>query len=471
MKTAEQDRSVSTKPRLRATARPPGPGALETLLLLPRLLYNPVLTCRELTRTYGGIVRLNLGVDTLYLLGQPEHAEYVLRERDEHFGKGGKLWAAARPIFGVGLATSEGGLWLRQRRLMQPQFTRSRFAALGDRMIAAIQEELVRWPALAAGEPFNLTEQIIYISMRIFLRTLFDTGVSDEEREELGRASHVLMTRLHYITWGSILPKWFVLPGTQRASEALELVDRLVFRTIEKRHREAREPRAGEERSGDLLAQLLAARDEQTGERMSDRQIRDEAVTLILSGYETTATTIIWSLYQIARRPEVERKLLEEIDQALGKRTPTFDDTAGLSYVKMVISETLRFHSTAWMTHRVSTVDEEIGGFRVPADSLVIILIDSIHHNPTVWEDPDEFRPERFSTEASAGRSRAAFIPFGMGPHQCIGNNFALIEATLVLVMLLQRYRIKLVSQHEVEPLPRMIQKPGVPVMVRLEPR
>lgn len=467
MKTAEQDRPASTKPRLRATARPPGPGVLETLLLLPRLLNNPVLTCRELTTTYGGIVRLNLGLDTLYLLGQPEYAEYVLRERDEHFGKGGKLWAAARPIFGVGLATSEGELWLRQRRLMQPHFTRSRFAALSDRMMTAIQEELVRWPALAAGEPFNLTEQIIYISMRIFLRTLFETGVSEEEREELGRASHILMNRLHYITWGSILPKWFVLPGTQRASEALQLVDRLVFRTIEKRRRGERET----DGSGDLLSQLLAARDEPTGESMSDRQIRDEAVTLILSGYETTATTIIWSLYQIARRPEVERKLLAEIDQVLGKRTPTFEDTAGLSYVKMLISETLRFHSTAWMTHRVSTVDEEIGGFRVPADSLVIILIDSIHHNPTVWEDPLEFRPERFSPEASAGRSRAAFIPFGMGPHQCIGNNFALIEATLVLVMLLQRYRIKLVSQHEIEPLPRMIQKPGVPVMVRLEPR
>lgn len=450
-------------------ALPPGPDALEMIKLLPSMLRNPVLFCREMVRRYGGIIRVNLGLDELYLVGQPDYAEYVLRgEHAENFGKGGKLWAAARPMFGKGLATSEGELWLRQRRLMQPQFTRQRFGSLSNMMTAAILEELEGWPALAAGRPFDLTTQIIYISMRIFLHTLFNTGVSRQEREEVGRSSHILMNQLHYITWGSMLPKWVVLPGAKRCNEALQAVNEFVFRTIDKRRRGENRTDARED---DILSLLLSARDETTGQGMDNQQIRDEAVTLILAGYETTATTITWSLYQMCRHPEVERKLVEEIDQVLGKRVPVFEDLARMPYVKMLISEVLRFHSTAWMTHRVSTQEEQIGGYRIPANSLVVVLIDAIHHNPAVWQDPYEFIPERFSQEASAGRHRAAFIPFGIGPHQCIGNNFALIEATLVLIMLLQRYRIRLVSEREIMPMPRMIQKPGVDVLVRLEPR
>lgn len=446
---------------------PPGPGALATLAALPSLLRNPMLLGRELIARYGGIVRLNIGLDNLYLIGQADYADYVLREHSDQFRKSGKLWNAASAMLGNGIATSEGDFWLRQRRIMQPQFTRQRLSALSDIMTSAAREELESWRELATGQPFNLAAQVTYLSIGIFLRTIFNTGMTRAEREEVGRATNTVISHLHHVMWGAVLPKWAVLPGTRRWNEAMRVVDQFVASTIDKRRR-AEVGTA--ERGDDILGLLIGARDESTGEAMSDQQLRDEATTLILAGFETTATAITWSLYELCRHPELERKIRQECDSVLGTRPPTFADLARLTYTKMFLSETLRVHSVVWMVHRLSTAEAELGGFRIPANSIVVVLVDAIHHNPALWKSPHEFQPERFSQQESAGRPRAAFLPFGMGPHQCIGNNLALIQATQVLVMLLQRYRIKLATPLSVQSLPRIVQKPREEVLVRLVP-
>lgn len=458
---------AQTADRLHDKPLPPGPGPRELLAALPRMLKSPPLFCRDLIARYGGIVRVNLGLDTIYLVAQPDYVEYVLKDRSEHFGKSGKLWAPVRLLMGNGLATSEGELWLKQRRLMQPQFGRQRLGDLCTIMATAIQEELNGWQVQAQGAPINLTAQITHLSMRIFLRTIFNTDADRAESREAERAIDTLVSHLHFLIWGSLLPRWVTLPGAKRWNEALRVLDRYVFSTIEKRRRDGSRA-AG--RIEDLLTLLINVCDE-SGQGMSDQQLRDEVTTLIIAGYENTATTITWCLYQLFQRPDSERRIREELDEVLGSRLPSFEDVARLGYTKLFISETLRFHSTLWLMLRHATAEEEIGGFRIPADSMIVIPIDAIHHNPRVWKDPEEFRPERFLPAESAGRSRGAFLPFGLGPHQCIGNNFALIQATLTLAMLLQRYRIKPVGSRKIENLPRIIQKPSRDLFAQVEPR
>jgi cytochrome P450 len=215
-----------------------------------------------------------------------------------------------------------------------------------------------------------------------------------------------------------------------------------------------RERRQSKEDKGDLLAMLLQARDEDTGAGMTDEQVRNEVATLMFAGHETTAVTLTWAFYLLSQHPEAERKLHAELAEALGGRTPTVADLPSLKYTRMVVEETLRLYPPAFGVTRQSLGEDEIGGYRIPANSSVSVIINNVHHDPRWWENPEQFEPERFSPERSVDRPNFAYLPFGGGPRLCIGNSFAMTEAQLALATVAQRYQLRLVPGHPVRPNP-----------------
>jgi cytochrome P450 len=262
----------------------------------------------------------------------------------------------------------------------------------------------------------------------------------------------------------STLMPWLPTPGNRRFRAAACELRGLVLDIIAQRRRENRD-------YGDLLSMLLAVRDEETGEGMNDEQLRDEVLTLILAGHETTATALSWTWYLLGQHPEVEAKLHAELDAVLDGRAPTMSDLANLNYTGMVIDEAMRFYPPVWAIGRAAIDDDEIMGYRIPKGSNLLLSQYHAHRHPSFWENPERFEPERFAAERAGGRPRYAYFPFGGGPRMCIGNIFALTEAQLVLATVAPRYRLRLDASHRVEPNPLVTLRPRNGVKVLLERR
>lgn len=405
----------------------------------------PLGFMREAAR-HGDVVRYRMAHMTWYQVNHPEGVRRVLQERNHDYGKGTLTARVLRPVLGDGLFISEGDMWLRQRRLMQPVFHRRSVAAFGELMTAAALETLERWEPLARrGEPFDAQAEMTRLTLEIVTAALFSSHVGDE-REAVSSAISTLVEDVSYRFEVPFYPPLSVpTPRNRRMRAALRTLDAAVYRIIEE-HRER-------EDASDLLALLMTARDPETGEAMSDKQLRDEVITLFIAGHETTANALTWAWYLLARNPEVETRLRAELDAELGNGPPAMADLPALPYTRMVLDETLRLYPPAWITNRQALVDDEILGYRIPAGAIVMLSPYVLHRHPHLWERPDEFDPERFSPERSVGRPRFAYFPFGGGPRQCIGKTMALTEAQLVLATIARRYRLRLVADRPVEPL------------------
>jgi cytochrome P450 len=402
---------------------------------------------RGLTR-YGDVARYRTAHLTWYQVNHPEGVRRVLQENNRNYGKGALTLGFFKPVVGEGLLTSEGGLWLRQRRLMQPVFHKRSVAAFGDLMTDGTLAMLERWrPSLETGTPLDVPAEMARLTLDIVTGALFHAHVGVEP-EAVGRAINTLVEDLGYRFEVPFYPPHRVpTPRNRRFRAALRTVDRAVYSIISERRR-------GGGDGEDLLALLMGARDEETGEAMSDEQLRDEVITLFLAGHETTANALSWAFYLLATHPGEEGRLRDELDEVLGgggRRVPTLDDVPRLAYTRMVLDETLRLYPPAWITNRQAIADDEILGHRIPAGAFVALSPYVLHRHPDYWERPDEFDPERFTPERSAGRPRFAYFPFGGGPRQCIGQGMALVEAQLVLATVLGRCRLRPVSDRPVE--------------------
>jgi cytochrome P450 len=324
------------------------------------------------------------------------------------------------------LAVSDGEFWLRQRRMMQPHFHRRRVAALTDLMTATIGEELATWaPAARSGAPFNLAPAFNRITMNVVVRTLFGTALSARESDAVGAEMAFALSHFYLDALAGALPAWLPIPGAGRFQQARATVDAALYDVIGR-------VRRGDGGDNTLIAMLLHMVDAETGAQMTDQQLRDEAVTLVLAGYETTNLALAWTCQLLTQHPKVLAKLQAEVD-ALEGRTPRFADLASLPYASMVIQESMRLRPPAWFYSHAALADDEIDGFAIPARTIVGVLAYMIHRHPDFWEESERFDPERFTPERSASRHRSAWIGFGLGQHQCIGRDFALMEAQLVL--------------------------------------
>ena len=438
---------------------PPGPRGVPFLGMLPAVRRNPTAVFMAAARRYGEVVSFKIGPRRGYLITNPADIRHVLQDNARNYHKS-PLYGKLRVLLGNGLLTSEGDFWLRQRRIAQPAFHRQRIAALGGVMAEAAREAATRWETATDGRPIDVDEEMMRLTRTVVLRTLLgaDLGPFSDTVDDAWR---VLNQHIGESFWSLGLIDWWPSANKRRVRAARAVLRGAVEHVIAERRRR---PSAG----ADLLSMLMAARDEDTGAMMTDQQLRVEVTTFLLAGQETTSLALTWIWYLLSQNPATQRRLEEEIDGALHGHPPEYDDLIKLPYARMVIDEAMRLYPPAWGFSRQALGDDEVGGFHVPAGWLVFIIPYVLHRLPAFWDTPDAFDPGRFTPERTAARHKFVYLPFGAGPRQCIGNQFALIEAHLILATLAQRYRLRLVPGHPVDAWPLITLRPrfGMPMVI-----
>ncbi len=444
-------------PRAFARSLPPGPPALPLLGHLLALGRDQLGFLRRCTREYGDVVPLRFGPNLVILLNHPTDLEDVLARKNRSFIKG-RYYQLLTPLLGNGLFTSEGDFWLRQRRLAQPAFHRERIAAYARVMVDFTEQTLATW---RPGESRDVNADMMQLTFRVVAKALFDADVAGDAHEmgtALALTLHDLDKEINGL--GLLIPPGWPTPGRLRLRQNVKRLDRIVFRMVQQRRL------AGDDR-GDLLSMLLQALDED-GTRMSDRQVRDEAMTLMLAGHETTALTLSWLWALLARHPDVESRLHQELATVLGDRPPSIEDLPALRYTEMVVREALRLYPPTVALGRETIQEVQIGDYRLPPHTNVMFTPFTVHRDPRWYEDPDAFRPERWADGLAQRIPRFAYFPFSGGPRLCIGQQFALMEAVLMVADIARRYRLVMAPGTEVKADPALTLriKGGLPMRV-----
>jgi cytochrome P450 len=424
-----------------AVAIPPGSSGAPLLGHMLPFRRDPAGFLLRTARQYPGeLVRFRPGPRDVYLVKHPDLIKEVLVTRQHDFSKSRALqWA--KLFLGEGLLTSEGEFHTRQRRLAQPAFHRQRIAGYGADMVRHGMQARERW---TAGQALDVDAEMMRLTLAVASSTLFGTDVAAEAaevREDVGTITS-LFPRFSLPFFGLIqkLP----LPSNARFDRAVARLDALVYRLIADRKH------GGGDR-GDLLSLLLLAQDEESGGGMTDRQLRDEVMTLLLAGHETTSNALTWTWYLLSQNAEAEARWREELRAVLAGRVPTVEDLPALRYTEMVLAESMRLFPPAWGIGRRALRDVVLGGFTIPEGTIVALPPYVVHRDERFWPEPDRFRPERFTAEARAARPRFAYFPFGAGARSCIGEPFAWMEGVLLLATIGQRWRLRLVPGHPVE--------------------
>jgi cytochrome P450 len=432
---------------------PPGPRGYPVLGVLPHLRSNPIRTFLDAADRYGDLVHLKAGPYHGFLASDPADIKHVLQDNARNYHKS-PLYERLRDGIGNGLLTSEDSFWLRQRRLAQPAFHRQRVMAMAEAMIACTEQMLERWDGTASlGAPIDVVAEMMALTQAIIVRTMFSTDLG-ATAEVVNRTWPVINRRIGETFWSTKLETTLPLPANRRFWRALRELETVVYRIIADR----RETRRDET---DLLSMLLSARDEETGAGMTDRQLRDEVLTMLLAGHETTSLALSWTYYLLSQHPDVEQGIADEVDMVIGDERPSFAHLDRLTCTRRAIEESLRLYPPAWGFSRQAVADDEIGGYHVPKGSLVFLIPFVVHRRPKLWPDPDRFDPDRFAPEHESARPRFAYIPFGGGPRGCIGNQFAMVEAQLIVAAIAQRYRLELLPDQDIRPEPLITLRPA----------
>jgi cytochrome P450 len=437
---------------------PPGPRGHALVGSLPELRADRLSFLSRTALQYGDVVNYRIATFHLMQVSHPDGIQRVLQENHRNYTKDSPTLREFRRVLGNGLFTSEGAFWLRQRRLMQPAFHRQRIAALGEMMVNATQAMLEGWQSASlSGQPLDISREMMALTLEIACRALFSADIQLHV-QEIGRAVTDVVEQVVFRFDHPFYPSPpFPTPRNRRYQAAMQSLDHIAYELIRKRRRQPVE-------GGDLLSLLIEMRDEETGQGMTDQELRDEVVTLLIAGHETTATALSWTFYLLSQNPPARQRLRQELDLVLAGRLPSTADLPSLPYARMVIDESMRLYPPAWVTERIAEADDEICGYKIPAGTVMVVSPYVMQRHPAYWENPGSFDPERFLPERSAGRPRYAYFPFGGGPRMCIGNSLALTEAQLVLATVVQHCQLELATEPPVEPLPLVIlrQKGGL---------
>ncbi len=422
---------------------------------------DPLAILQTLQQRYDRLVHLNIGGRHQYLVLQPEDAKHVLQENHRNYGRS-PAFRVLQIFLGNGLLTSDGDFWRRQRRLAQPAFHRQPLATLGQTMVSETADWITELHRLDKTNPINISQAFMDVTMRIVCKTLFSSNVVGK-LDGLSEALETLM----YLSNNRMLspirfPMSWPTPPQQRFRRAAQLVDTFIYDVIEQRRRSP-------ERHDDLLDMLLYAEDEDTGERMSDKQLRDECVTIFAAGHETTAVSMAWTMHLLTQHPDVQTRLREEVTTALGDAlTPAPDAFRSLSYTMQVIQESMRLYPPAWIMSRLAHADDHIGPYIIPAGDTALVSPYLLHHDPANWPNPERFDPERFAPGWEKERHSYAYLPFGGGPRLCIGNQFALMEMQILLAMLVRSFHFQAVPGQRIRTQPLITLRPRKPLYVRV---
>ncbi len=429
-----------------AKRMPPSP----EISSLRALIRDPLNFFQTITEQCGDIVCYRPAPDPAILINHPDFVRHVLLDNNHNYTKATYSNMIFNKVIGEGLLTSEGETWRKQRRMMQPAFHHTRLEQL-DRMITdATDAMLVGWQrAYEEGRPIDLPREMSALTLTVTTRALFGVDLGDEVREVgeiVNRAAKYLEKPSH--------PKLI-----QSVSELVALVDRI----IQQRKQDFQD-------AGDLLSSLIMARDEHSGAMMSDEQLRSQIMTLMLAGYETTASALTWTWYLLAKHPWAVERVRREARHTLNGAAPRYMDLEQMRFTRMVLNESLRLYPPAWTLGRRAVGEDRIGGYDVAPNTVIAVCVYSLHRHPAFWDEPERFNPDRFLPETSAGRHKFSYIPFGAGPRQCIGNNFGLMEAALVIACIAQRFELHLMPGIEAEPQALFVLRPGRDLLMSLHP-
>jgi cytochrome P450 len=451
---------TTTAARAGRAATPPGPSraaAWRMLLTMSRDRLGMMVSAAD---RFGDAAKLPVGPKTLYFFNHPEHAKHVLADNAANYHKGIGLVHARRAL-GDGLLTSEGALWRKQRGVVQPAFANRRIAAQAG--IVAHEAVMLVHRLRAAGRdgPVDVVRELTGLTLGVLGRTLLDA--------DLGRFSTVGgdfaavqdQAMFELATLGAV-PTMLPLPRQVRFRRARARLQTVVDELV-------RERVGGAGNGDDVLSRLIVSAAEEPDRKVGRQRLRDELVTVLLAGHETTASTLSWTLHLLDRHPEVAERLRDEARRVLGDRTPGYGDLAELRYTANVLSEVMRIYPPVWILPRKALDADVVGGYRVPPRADVLICPYTLHRHPAYWRRPECFDPDRFDPAGAAGRPRYAYIPFGAGPRFCVGNHLGMMEATLVIAVLMRELRLSTVAGHEVVPEPMLSLRirGGLPMTVR----
>lgn len=409
---------------------------------------------------FGDVVALEFLGYPMFQVNHPDLIQQVLTKKAKSFHKAKIYKKLLSAYLGNGLIISDGEFWKRQRKLAQPAFHTQRISAYADVMVGYTSDMLDTWQD---GQIRDMEADMMQLTLRVVGKTLFDVDMIDAS-QDVADALEGLVTEIPRLATRIVRPpKWVPTPMRRRRDNTIDLLDTVFADIISER-------RKTEIDHGDLLSMLMLARDD-NGEGMTDKQLRDEVLTLILAGHETTANVLTWTMYLLSQNAAERQHLQAELDSVLGDRLPTLEDLPNLPYTEMVIKEGMRLYPPAWNFARQAIEDVEIGDYLIPKNAGVMTIPYVTHRHPDFWDDPERFDPQRFSPENEPHIHKYAYFPFGGGPRICIGNSFAMMEAQLILAAIMQRYTVALVEGHRVEPEALVTLRPKYGMKMHLQQR
>lgn len=451
-------RSAATATTRRNDRAQPGPRGAPLLGAMPAMRKDMLGFLEGLVRDYGDISFFRIGPIRCVFVNRPEWIQRLLTKENARLRKSWDTRELSAAL-GQGLLTSEGELWKRQRKLVQPAFHNERIRTYAATMTERAEAMIDEW---RDGEVRDIHEDMSRVTLDIAARTLFGTDVR-RDADVIHEALGVVMDQFTASLTGWIpIPLSWPTPGNLRAKRAVARIDEVIYRMVDER-------RNSDERGDDLLSWLLEASEQDGG--MSTEQMRDELITLLLAGHETTALALSWTLMLLAHNRDVEDALLAELGEVLGDRHPAAGDESSLQYTRQVVEEGMRLYPPAWGIGREATADIDLDGYAIPKGTQVFFAQWATHRDPRLWEEPERFDPGRWSPERKKDIPRYAYFPFGGGPRVCIGMHFAVLEATLVLAAVAQRYRLELVPDHPIELQPAVTLRPKHGIRARLHAR
>ena len=423
-----------------------------------RALRGPHVVVHEILREYGDFVCWR-GVVKLYLVNHPELIRPVLSRSYRHFSKRTFDYRVLAAVMGNGLVSNDGPHWVKQRKLMQPMFSNRNVDGF-DAAINALTSSLIdRWDARAGGgDVIWIDREMSRLTFEIVGATLFGTDI-ERHADDVAEILEVVNLASHEPRALMTLVPWFPTPYNLKWNRAVRRLDRIVHGLIAARRR------AGTG-GADILDRLIDARDEETGEGIDEAQIRDEVVTLMMAGHETSSNALAWTLYLLATHPEVEAQLAEELAGRLKGAPATAAELPRMPYLKQVVQESMRIYPPVWAYARRAEREAEFDGYLMPANAYVGVVPYALHRHPEFWPAPERFEPDRFEPNRSRARHSYSYLPFGAGPRTCIGAGMAMLEVQLVLAQIVQRFKVRVVPGHPVETVAKVTLKPryGLPV-------
>ena len=419
--------------------QPDGVSGLPFLGNMTDFAHNPLRFISRLQQEYGDVAAFSLLGNKSVLISHPEDIDRVLLETGKAFGKF-KPPHALRTVLGNGLVTSEGDFWKRQRKLAAPAFHHQSIKQYADQMVDYTGDMLATW---YDGAVRDVHQEMMTLTQRIIMKVLFDADVADSTSEASQAFDAMMRGIAADMGLEMLLPRFIPTPARTQMVKGVATINELLLAIIDERRAE------GSDRD-DLLTMLMAARDDE-GQPMSTTQLLDEIRTLYLAGHETTATALSWAWHLLSSHPDAYAKLEAEVDEVLAGRTPTADDVPQLRFANAVIKESLRCYPVAWVTQRVALEDVAIRGYHIAKDTAIWLSPWLVHRDARWYDEPDAFVPERWLKDKAELPPRQAYLPFGGGPHICIGNGLAMMEAVLILATIAQQFRIAVLPGHPVE--------------------